>query len=369
VGGAGSPGDPTMRRVAVAAAVAVSLAAATTALALRDIEVKYGNAPEPRRAGWADGVAGVVNLKSRVYMVRSTGMAGLTEEDFYYQGGTRDLSEAVAAFAAVKTGERRLVLLPGRGKVRSFDGKSIDFGWRLHVPHRGHPVLTAHIDAERPQGLPDARKARKWIADLDSAEFREREGASRELGKLGAAAKPLLREALKGSPGLEVRRRIGSLLARLKGTDADDLEVPEGVTVVTPADWLESGLKGLSDRDAARRNAAWGGLVELAGHSDEVVPALAGMVGKGKGDYVRLAAASSLRVIGAGAKAALPALRGGFEDPDENVRAAFRSAAGLIEKAKGERASEEEVKARRAIIKDLDRWQKARGKAKDGLPE
>jgi hypothetical protein len=354
---------------AVTVAAAVLLACPAAALALREIEVRFGNAPEPRREGWPDGLLGVVNLKSRFYLVRSSGLAGVTEEDVYYQGGPSELNEAVAAFAAVKAPERRLVLLPGRGQVTAFGGKPVAFGWRLHVPYRGHPVLTVHIDAVRPPAAPDAGKARGWIADLDSDDFRRREGASRELAKLGAAAKPLLRRALKGGPDLEVRRRIGSLLARLNGPDADDLEIPEGVTVVTPADGLESGLKGMADPDLSRCNAAADGLVQLAPHNDDVVPALAGMLGRGKGEYVRRVAAERLAAIGAGARGALPALKAGFDDPDGNVRAAFRSAAGRIESAKGEPPSDEVVKARRAINKDLDEWRKARGKAKGGKPE
>jgi hypothetical protein len=358
-----------MKAVTVAA---VLLACPAAALALREVEVKLGNAPEPARPGWAEGVLGVVNLKSRVYLVRSTGGLGdvtETEEDVYYQGGARDLNEAIRAFAAVKGGGRRLVLLPGRGRVRSFGGKPVDFDWRLHLPHRGGPVLTAHIGAVRPPAAPDAGKVRGWIAGLDSDDFHQREGASRELAKLGRAAKPLLLEALKAKPSLEVRRRAGALLARLGGADADDLEIPQGVVVVTPADWLESGLKGLSDPDLAKCNAAGRGLVELAPHNDDVVPALAGMLGKGKGEYVRRVAASCLGAIGAGARGALPALRAGFDDPDANVRSAFRAAAGLIEGAKGEPQPEEAVKARRAINKDLDEWRKARKKAKGGMPK
>jgi hypothetical protein len=358
-----------MKAVTVTVAAAVFLACPAAALALREIEVRFGNAPEPNREGWAAGVADVVNLKGRFYLVRSSGLAGIAEEDIYYQGDARDLNDALAAFAAVKAAERRLVLLPGRGKATAFGGKPIEFGWRLHVPHRGHPVLTAHIDAVRPPAAPDAGKARGWIADLGSDDFGRREAASRELAKLGAAAKPLLRGALKTSPDLEVRRRAGSLLGRLKGPDADDLEVPRGVTVVTPADWLESGLKGMSDPDLATCNAAADALVELAPYNDDVVPALAGLLGKGKGGYVRRVAAERLAAIGAGARGALPALKAGFDDPDGNVRSAFRSAAGRIEAAKGEAAAEDVIKARRAINKDLDEWRKARGKAKGGTPE
>src|SRR5262249_6284124 len=95
-------------------------------------------------------------------------------------------------------------------------------------------------------------------------------------------------------------------------------------------------------------------------YSDRVVPALAALLDKGKGEYVCRVAASCLRLIGARAKAALPALKRGLSDPDPNVRAAFQSAIDLIEKARPEPGWAEERKKRVAIVKALDAWKKAR---------
>src|SRR5262249_44231733 len=150
-----------------------------------------------------------------------------------------------------------------------------------------HAVLTAYINTEKPRGPLDRKKAQKWVAELDDDSFETRQAASRELEKLGAAAKPLLRETLKARPSPEVRRRINALLAKLKGFDVDDLEVPDGVMVVTAGDLLQSYLKDLSDADQARCVEAMYGLVELAPYSDKVVPALTGLLAKGKRVYVR----------------------------------------------------------------------------------
>jgi hypothetical protein len=342
-----------MKRIAMSAAM---ILLALPAAALAESFESFGNAPLGKRPGWADGVLDVVNLPSRVYSL----WEGLAETPtFFYQGDGRALNDAIRKFAAIKASQRRLILLPGRGKTHSFNRKPIDFDWRLHLPTGKHAVMTAYINAQTPRGPLDRKKAQKWIAALDDDSFASRQTASRELEKLGAAAKPLLREALKRRPSPEVRRRIGALLEKLKGFDAGDLEVPDGVTVVTANDLLQAHLKALSGSDQTR---AMSGLVELAPYSDKVVGALIARLDKGKNEYVRRVAAQSLGRIGAAAKTALPALKAGLDDPNPNIRSAFRAAVDQIEKARDEPGWGEELEKRRAIFKDLDAWKKARSK-------
>lgn len=65
-----------------------------------------------------------------------------------------------------------------------------------------------------PKGAQDETKQlQAWIRALGSESFQEREKASSELKKRLAAAVPLLEAELAGSPSLEVRRRIDTLLA------------------------------------------------------------------------------------------------------------------------------------------------------------
>jgi HEAT repeat protein len=219
--------------------------------------------------------------------------------------------------------------------------------------------MTAYVNAETPRGPLDRKKAEAWLRDLDDDSFATREAARQGLEKLGIAAKPLLRDALKGRPPLEVRRRIEELLARFKGHDAADLEIPPGVTIVTAGEVLEGHLKGVSGGDDAM---AFFGLVEFASYSDKAVPALTVQLAKGKSEHVRRLAAHCLGNIGAGARSALPALKVGLADPDPSVRSACRVAIEQIEKAREEAGWAAEVKKRRAILKDLDEWKKARGK-------
>jgi hypothetical protein len=352
-----------MKRITLSVAVLL-LTLPVTALAL-SFE-SFGNAPLDRQTGWAEGVLDVVNLKSRVYSF----YGGVGNLIFFYQGDARDLNEAIRKFAAIKADERRLILLPGRGKTHSFDKKAIDVDWRLHAPagryqkvvRNKHAVLTAYINAEKPRGALDRKKVQKWIANLDDDTFATREAASRELEKLGVTVKPLLRETLKGRPSPEVCRRINVLLARLKGFDVDDLEVPDGVTVVTAGELLTAYLKDLSSADQTRCGEAMWGLVELAPHSEKVVPALTAMLDKGKSEYIRRVAAVCLGNIGVPARSALPALKAGLGDPDTNVRGAFQRTIDQIEAAREESGRDEEVKKRLAILKDLDEWKKGRGK-------
>jgi hypothetical protein len=350
-------------KAVVTAAAALLLALPAAALALG--EESFGNAPKLRQPDWAEGVLGVVNLPSRVYSVWVNG-----NESFYYQGGAGDLNDALRKYAAVKADQRRLVLLPGRGRTRSFHGKPVDFDWQLHVPsgiYRAvtkskHAVLTAYVNAERPRGPLDRKQAQGWLAQLDDDSFEKRQAASRALERLGAAAKPLLREALKAKPSPEARRRAEALLARLKGLDADDLDIPDGVTVVTAGDLLEEHLKGLSEPDPTRCGLAMQGLSELAPYSDKVVPALIGMLKKDKNEYVRRVAAGCLGRVGEAARPALPALKEGLGDADKNVSAACQAAVQQVEKAKDEPGWADELKRRLAILKDLDELKKSRGK-------
>jgi WD40 repeat protein len=63
------------------------------------------------------------------------------------------------------------------------------------------------------------------LADLNSNKFAVREGATRELERLGAEAGPALRDALRNNPPLEVRRRVERLLESLKGRPSSPEQV------------------------------------------------------------------------------------------------------------------------------------------------
>jgi hypothetical protein len=256
-----------MKASATTAAIALFLATAATALALR--EEMFGNYPVGKRQGWAEGVVDVVNLESRIWLQNQLGETITC----LYKGDIHAVNLALRKFATVKIGERRLILLPGPGKP-FISSKPIEGDWQFFVPgddrrspsKTAPPVLTVYVNAAKPREPLDRKQAEKWIADLDDNSFQTRHTAYGALEKLGAAVKPLLRDTLKARPSPEVRRRIDALLAKLKGFDVDDLEIPDGLTVVTPGELLEGYLKDLSD--PSRSGVAISGLVELAPYSD-----------------------------------------------------------------------------------------------------
>jgi WD40 repeat protein len=79
------------------------------------------------------------------------------------------------------------------------------------VPDQAVPFLAGRLLLKKF----DPQQVVHLLADLDSEEFRVRSQATQELKKLGEAAEPALRQALKAHPSVEVRRRIQQLLAEI----------------------------------------------------------------------------------------------------------------------------------------------------------
>ncbi len=84
--------------------------------------------------------------------------------------------------------------------------------WALAGAPDGVAVLKARV---RPVEVADGARLKALIADLDSDQFKVREAATAALGRLGDPAASALRDVLRGSPPLEVRRRVERLLAAL----------------------------------------------------------------------------------------------------------------------------------------------------------
>jgi len=87
----------------------------------------------------------------------------------------------------------------------------------------------------RPAVALDAKKLERLIADLDSEKFKVHEQAAQELEKLGDAAEPALREALRKSTSADLKLRIGVLLRRL----GFPLSSPESLRRVRAVEVLE----------------------------------------------------------------------------------------------------------------------------------
>jgi hypothetical protein len=97
----------------------------------------------------------------------------------------------------------------------------------------------------------------KWIADLDSPQFRTREAAERELMRAGAKI-PIawLRKSLADSKADEVRARLGRVLAQREKPDPNEWRLGRAVQTLALAgtdeakallkSWAEAGGSTLS---------------------------------------------------------------------------------------------------------------------------
>jgi WD40 repeat protein len=86
-------------------------------------------------------------------------------------------------------------------------------GWELTATARGLQLLQKRL---RPAAAVAAEQVARWIRELDADNFEVRSAATAALEKLGRRAEAPLRQAQKGSPGLEPRRRLERLLKRLE---------------------------------------------------------------------------------------------------------------------------------------------------------
>lgn len=335
-----------------------ALALPTIAMALAT--ETFGNAPAVRQPDWGDGVLEVVNLKSRVYSVWVNG-----NENFYFRGNADAINEALRAYAKVAGGAHEVILLPGAGMTRSFDGKQIDFDWQLHVPSgiykavlkKSDPVLTIYIrGAASDQGF-DRKQVDKWLDELDHDKFAVREKATAELAKLGDNVRSILRDALKtGARTAEGKRRIEGLLDKLPGLAISDLEIPKGIKLIDTDDLVTRNLKEVKNTDPQQRGHAVQDLGRFADSSDKVVPALAEMLKTDKDAHVRRCAAAGLAALGAKSRPALAVLKEGRGDSDAYIRDACQRALDAIEKSKDASVSDDDCKRLQEIQKAIGQF-------------
>jgi hypothetical protein len=98
-------------------------------------------------------------------------------------------------------------------------GRDAAIAYRAMGRLRAAPQRTLTWFRKHLKPAPDADKERvaRWLADLDSKEFKTRERATSELEKLGDVAAPAVQRALSDNIPLETRRRLELLLQKLEG--------------------------------------------------------------------------------------------------------------------------------------------------------
>ena len=351
--------------------VATILAGATPrAFALATEQL--GNAPISGGLNFGAEVLAAVNLPSRVYWYEVNG-----NPTFFFRGDIRELNEALRKFAAIPAEKREIILVPGAGETTTLTREQrIAYNWSLHVPlgdRLGNDddvgdvraTFTIHIAAPRP--APVSRdEVQKWVAQLDGADFKARERASKALEALGPGAALPLREAVKTVATPEARERIERLLRGMNGIGLDQLELPSGVAVIGPEPLLERARRGLKKADGNLRGHAALALVGRYPDAEEVLPDLLKFLANEEHEYALRCAASALARLGAASKPALPTMREQLRSKDQSVVHSFQQAIEMIEKAQGTGPSEEEVKTRRVIRADIAAFVSAHEAKKEG---
>lgn len=118
----------------------------------------------------------------------------------------------------------------GQAKETSLSPKELDAFWddlASSDAEKAFRAVWGLIDASKqtvpllserllPATPPDDNLIARWIADLNSDEFKVREQARQSLEKLEDRAEPALRAAVAKSPSLEVRRCVQQLLEKFE---------------------------------------------------------------------------------------------------------------------------------------------------------
>ncbi len=97
------------------------------------------------------------------------------------------------------------------------------------APEQAVPFLRERL---KPVPVADKERVQKLVRQLDSARFAERQKATAELEKLAPQAASALRQALRESSSLEMRRRLEQILDRLEAVTPELLRTTRAVEVL-----------------------------------------------------------------------------------------------------------------------------------------
>jgi hypothetical protein len=252
-------------------------------------EEHFGNAPlnELNYRDW-EGIMPLVNHPSRVYHTWVNG-----NEHFYYRGDLAALNDALRAFAAREAKLHEVVLRPGPGVVKSFNGvKTIPFGWNLHI-----------------QG-----------------------GISRSTTRLHLASL-----IWPNDPVLTIYVD--------RDFDLGKLEIPDKVSLVTTPELGRRHREAIAkSSDTTVRGWGAGLLARIDSYSTENMAAIAKLLDD-KDNWVRLNAAGALAVFGKKAAPLVPKLRESLISNDKHLAEAAQRTVATIEQAAETAAEEREHQA------------------------
>jgi hypothetical protein len=359
-----------MPRAAILLAALSALILPGPAFALREVIV--GNQPLPPGFVADKELLAALNVEERVFLSQNS-MGGSL--DVYFKGGPKALNAAFRQLAAIAAQKREVIVRPGPAKSMDFAKKVIAYDWVLEVTgldtgaRRGRQAglavtLTVYVPEPLPPPVPDPARARAWIADLGSDDFKTRERAARELTDLGPAVAPVLRDALAGRLSPEARDRVGKIRADLsREIRPDVLEVPDGVTVVSLDDLLARHRKAMADKDPATRGHGVGYLALTGVPAEDVLPDVEKMLKTETHPSALAGAAWAAGHLGAAARPLLPLLGEAAKSADKGVASTAKQSIEVIEKAKPQPAvPEAEAKKRATIRKEIREFVEGRRK-------
>lgn len=284
--------------------VILSLSLATALLANGPAPLgteQFGNEPlSPQNYTDWPGVVPVVNDPSRVYCNWVNG-----NEHLYYRGDARALNAALRKFAQLENGPREVVLRPGPGRTKSFEGKPVAFDWMLHLVGG----IAGHL-------------------------------ATLEKGDRIWSRSPVLHVYLGD------RLKIG------------DLDVPDGIRLIGLDTLKARNLEALGSANQTVRGWGLGHLAELDPYDPASVEVIVARL-KDQEDWVRLNAAGALATFGLRAIPATPALGAARENASDDLRQRIDDTLKAIDAAEND---EEAARAHRDTMEAIARLLKARAK-------
>jgi hypothetical protein len=245
----------------------------------------FGNKPlsEANYKDW-QGIMPLLNHPSRVYHWWVNG-----NEEFYYQGDTTVLNDALQNFAAVKTEVHEVLLQPGPGIAHSFNHtKTIPYNWNLHIVG----------------------------------------GISRHLTKL-----PLGDKIWSKSPTMTVC--IGGDIA------LDRIEIPTGISIVDLSDLSRRYREALTSKDTTVRGWGAGHLARLDPYNTDNLGAIAKLL-KDEDDWVRLNAVGAVATFGKKTESVLPTLREMLPTQNKQLKTRVEKTIQAIQQAEDTTAAEQE---------------------------
>jgi len=252
-------------------------------------EEGFGNAPlnELNYRDW-EGIMPLVNHPSRVYFTWVNG-----NEHFYYRGEVPALNDALRKFAAREAKLHEVVLRPGPGVVKSFNGaKTIPFGWNLHI-QGGISRSTTELDMA----------SLVWPKDPELTVYVDRD------------------------------------------FDLAKLEIPDKVSLVTTAELSRRHREAIAkSRETTVRGWGAGQLARIDPHSSENMAAIAKLLDD-KVNWVRLNAAGALAVFGKKAAPLLPKLRECLTSGDKSLAETAQRTIAKIEQSADTAVEEREHQA------------------------